>query len=395
MDNATLMQKAKARMLLKHVFFATLVISTRLRPAAPTETWCRTAATNGLEIVYSETFIDSLEDLDVVMFVLAHEVMHIMFKHSLRRNHRHHARWNIACDFAINLLLKRAGFKVWQHALCDEKYAGMSAEQIYDEREKEREKQGKKGGKPPKNFGDGGRPGEGTPDNGADPDEYDEGGLGGDILDPDSMTPDELAEVERQINQRVAQASAMARAAGQMPSEIERVVANILNPPLPWRQLLREYMTATAADDENWTRRNRRFSDYCLPARWSEAMGEIVIIGDTSGSMGDEIFGQIATEINEIREQLKPERVRVIWADDAACSREEVFEADQEVELHPKGGGGTDMRKPLRFVEKYDPLVCILITDGDTPWPVAEPDYPLIVILTRRNTCPIGRVIEM
>jgi predicted metal-dependent peptidase len=124
-------------------------------------------------------------------------------------------------------------------------------------------------------------------------------------------------------------------------------------------------------------------------------MGEIVIIGDTSGSMGNEVFGQIATEINEINEQVRPERVRVIWADDTNCAREEVFEQDEIVTLHPKGGGGTDMRKPLRYVEKFDPIVTILVTDGDTPWPRAEPDYPLIVLLTRRNTCPIGKVIEM
>ena len=107
------------------------------------------------------------------------------------------------------------------------------------------------------------------------------------------------------------------------------------------------------------------------------------------------MFAQVGCEIDEIAEQVKPERVRMIWADDAECSREEVFERGDEIVLHPKGGGGTDMRKPLKFAEEYDPIVVILITDGLTPWPNTEPPYPLIVICTTTANVPIGQVVRM
>ena len=41
------------------------------------------------------------------------------------------------------------------------------------------------------------------------------------------------------------------------------------------------------------------------------------------------------------------------------------------------------------------PIVCILITDGYTPWPKRDPDYPLIILCTTDQQCPIGQVIRV
>src|SRR5208282_4113569 len=171
-----------------------------------------------------------------------------------------------------------------------------------------------------------------------------------------------------------------------------RLVDGILNPPLPWQQVLAEFMyQSCVATDETWGRRDRRFPETYLPGRYSETMGEIVIIGDTSRSIGDQIFAQAGAEIDGMMHQVKPERVRVVWADDTDCAAEEIFEAGEPITLNPKGGGGTDMCKPLKFVEQYDPRVVILITDGYTPWPDVEPDYPLIVLMSTEAPCPIGK----
>jgi predicted metal-dependent peptidase len=117
-------------------------------------------------------------------------------------------------------------------------------------------------------------------------------------------------------------------------------------------------------------------------------MGELVVINDSSGSIRDAEIGVIASELNAIRETVNPERMRVIWADDCECSHEEVFEQNEPLELHPKGGGGTDMRKPLKFVEQYEPIITVLITDGHTPWPAIAPPFPLIVCCTTDEPVP-------
>ena len=91
---------------------------------------------------------------------------------------------------------------------------------------------------------------------------------------------------------------------------------------------------------------------------------------------------------------IKPSLIRVIWADDADCSRMETFEPEEELLLHPKGGGGTDMRLPLRYVEQFEPMVVILITDGYTPWPDSTP-YPLLVLCNTDVVAPIGDTIRV
>ena len=373
----TPMEQARSRLLLKHMFFATFLlnipceINNNLRPP--------TAATDMRKIMYHEGFINSLE-IDVVIFVLLHEMMHVMLKHGLRRNGRRPKQWNIACDYAINLQLFKAGIKLWPGCYFDMRFDGMSAEQIYDVLEQERGEgkgrgTGKGKGRP--------RPGAGEP--GEDEEEV-EGGVGEDLIEPEDLTDEEVNKITRDINQKIAQAQAAAR--GQMPAGMDILVEGELHPPLPWQSLLREYMLRVVQDEESWSRRNRRYSGVVLPGHYSIGMGELVMIGDTSGSMmGGNVFAQIGEEITSINIQTRPERVRVIWADDEDCSRQEIFEQGEDVVLHPVGGGGTDLRKPLRYVEQFNPDIVVLITDGYTPWPDEVP-YPLIVCCTTNALCP-------
>jgi predicted metal-dependent peptidase len=93
-------------------------------------------------------------------------------------------------------------------------------------------------------------------------------------------------------------------------------------------------------------------------------------------------------------EIVKPERIRVIWADDKECGAMEVFEPEDEIILNPIGGGGTDMRKPLKFAETFDPVCVILITDCFTPWPDRPTPYPLVTLSSTRKKCPHGTTIH-
>lgn len=360
-------QLARSRMMLRHAFFASLLMSATLieDPACPT------AYTDMRNIYYNPKFLDDLNDKDVVMFVLAHEMMHIMLKHGLGRcQHRNPKIWNIACDFVINILLKQNGFKLWDQCYHDKfpykwqadgtlvgtpvNWSGKGAEEIYDLIVDILKK-----------------------DHNADPGG---GGMNGDLHEA-MVDNAERGQMEREINQKVAQAAMAAKNMGSMPGHLKHLVDGILNPPLGWRELLRDFATKVAPSDENWNHRNRRFANVYLPRRLDLCMGELIIIGDTSGSLiGSTIYAQTGVEINEIREQVKPERVRVIWADDDECSSEQIFEADEEVVLVPQGGGGTDMRKPLKHVEQFDPIVCILVTDCYTPWPDQPTPFPLIVL---------------
>lgn len=374
------LKKVRALMLIKHPFFATLMmgmpmIETRDVP---------TAATDMRSLYINPDFVDTIDD-KVLMFVIAHEIMHTALKHGLRKQQRNHLRWNIACDYSINLTLKDDKFTVWDQALLDEKYRGpdkfaLSADVIYNLLTKEEDEQKQQGG--------GQQPGMGEP-----------GGshhspMLGDLKDVpgsgDPMAEDALAQ---DIQQRVAQAAAIARMTGNMSGNLERFVKQVLEPEVSWIDLLRNFMVETTQADEDWSIRNRRFEDIYLPSDHSEAMGELIAIGDASGSCYNDME-RYFTEFLSIAEQVNPERIRLIWAD-TKITNEQEFEAGDDIVIAPKGFGGTDMTVPLKYVEQFEPRVVVLFTDGHTPWPKEEPPYPLIVCCTTDAKCPVGERVQV
>lgn len=354
-----LMSKAKIRLLLRHVFFASLALSTPHEK----DTTIDTAYTDMTKIVYNPDFVDSLGDVDLALFVEVHELWHIIFEHGFHLDGRDPELANIAQDYAINWMMKGQGFKIWEHAYIDARFDGMSWYQIYDILKKE-----------------------GKPEGG--------GGMPGDVRRPPSMDPESKARIKQQIQQKVAQAASMARMAGQLSGVLGEIVGRILNPPLPWQEILQEHMTQVSRDSESWARRDRRHPEIYLPGRHSLRMGEIVFIADVSGSVSDDEARQVAGEIGAVAEFVKPERIRVAYCDTQVIG-EQTFEEGEEINLKIPRGGGTDMRVALNVVERYDPVVAVLITDGHTPWPTEEPPYPLIVICTTNQACPVGQVIRM
>lgn len=380
MSKLSVYEKARSRMLISHPFFATMLLSTPSIPNSQIETAC----TDMVRIWYNPDFIESLS-VKVAMFVMAHEAFHILLKHGLRQGFRDPQLANIAMDHAINLQLKKYGFEVWEHCCCDARFAGMPWEQIYKILKKEEQ------AKPKPQPGDGesqgmdakGRPlprkGQGMPRTGKHRDP-----IGNDCRAPEHAGPDEIRQIESRIDAQVVQAVQQARMAGAMPAGMELLVEGIVRPPVPWYEVLRSFMLQTVRELENWSRPNRRIPS--LPSYFNPGMGKIGLIGDTSGSMlGDRIFAQIGAEITEFNTVIKPEQTIVVWADYSECSHEQVFEPGDEVVLKPRGGGGTDMRLPLRYMEKHEVAVCLLVTDAETPWPDTETPFPLIVLTTRES----------
>lgn len=374
-NKPNILSKAKARLLMDHPFFATLLLTTPVVITTDVEL----AATDMQKIYFNPEFLASMTKVEEVMTVLVHEVGHNALLHSARLEARNPDLWNQACDHAINLMLEDQGFRPpacgW---LADPRYKGMSAEKIYDELRKN---------PPPK--GGSGKPGAGD-GNGRDR-------LHGDVMPvAGRQSPAEAAETTRKMKQKVAQAANAARLAGKLKGDLARMVNEFLDPKVPWVDVLRDYMLCIVKDDESWSKRNRRFGNIYLPARHSETMGPIVIIGDSSGSIwcSPEELETFATEIQSVSDLVQPEHIRLIWADTEVAG-EEVFERGDTLVFNVKGGGGTDMRVALSYVEQYNPEVVILMTDGYSPWPAQEPPFPLIVCCSTEVNIPIGNTIRI
>ena len=99
-----LIARAKSMLLVRHAFFASLALNLEYIETEETETM----ATDGKAIYYNPAWVATLELIEI-MSVIAHEVLHVAFCHHLRRNGRDQARWNKACDYAINWILVESG----------------------------------------------------------------------------------------------------------------------------------------------------------------------------------------------------------------------------------------------------------------------------------------------
>lgn len=394
--------KAKARLLMKHPFFATLLLRTEvvLTDQVPL------AATNGQQMFFNPAFLEKLS-IEDVMCVMCHEIGHDSLLHSLRMESRNHDLWNQACDHAINLMLVDQGFSCPKAVpggwLADPKYKGWSADKIYDDlRRNPPPPSGGQGGDDDDGDGDeqpggaGGKPGQGKPGKGKPGDGAKRDWLHGDLMPSPAKTEAEQAAAEQRAKQRVASAANMARMAGKLTGELERMVDEFLETKVPWTDVLRDFMLRVVKSRESWNHRNKRFSNIYLPRRHEKRMGPIVFIPDTSMSMWGDDMEKICSEMAHCANQTQPENITVLWAD-TAVKGTQVFTPDEFEfsKLKPVGGGGTDMTVPLKHAETLDPQVVVLMTDGHTPWPDVEPPFPLIVVCTTNIVAPVGVTIHI
>ncbi len=81
------------------------------------------------------------ESIDHCSFVIAHEGLHVVLGHWERVGDRDHTRWNMACDYFINDLLRRLDWDTPEWVLLPEKGkdakgrplpSGLTAEEYYD-----------------------------------------------------------------------------------------------------------------------------------------------------------------------------------------------------------------------------------------------------------------------
>src|SRR5574337_917215 len=99
-----------------------------------------TLCVNGVACWVNPKFWNQLTR-DQKLTATAHEIGYKMLLHPTRRGGRDPFIWNVAGDYVINLMLVESGFvplkdmtidgKPWSWC-CDEKYAGMTTEQVYD-----------------------------------------------------------------------------------------------------------------------------------------------------------------------------------------------------------------------------------------------------------------------
>ena len=351
-------KKARARLLLDYPFYGALAIRLDMVPAVNAgKHQIDTAATDGKAIYYNELYIDSLTHNELI-FLLAHEIGHVLFKHHTRRAGREPKTWNQAGDHAINLILSKEKIgTVIQGALVDKRFQNMATEQIF----KILQDQGGQGKKNQKDSN--------TID---DP-------CGGVIDRPKDQEP---AELESDLKESIQNAMQHAARAGKEPGQaIQSIVKNLIAPKANWRELLKNWISSQDQTDFSFVRpSNRSNNGYIMPGLYSESIGKIVIAIDTSGSVlsYQGAVDSFQVEINSLRRSFQTDIELLYFHKD--IYKIDNFQKYQDIKINITETGGTRIKPVFDHVKSNGQISGLIVfTDMEIfDFPKNDPRYPLL-----------------
>jgi predicted metal-dependent peptidase len=368
---------ARIGLLLRHPFFGNM--ATRLRIQAADE-WLMTAAVDGRNLFFNTQFFNAMNNKEVE-FVIAHEILHMVYDHLGRRDDRDPMLYNIAADYIVNNLLVRDRIGTKPKVVdCyqDFKYDKWTSEEVYDELFKQAKKNGEEFVKQLGEMldehldleGDGTEDGKG---NGRP-----------------RYSKAELDQIKDEIKEAMLQA-ATAAGAGNLPGEIARMIKEITEPKMDWRQLLRQQIQSTIRSDYTFSRPNRKgwHTGVVLPGMNFAETIDICIALDMSGSIGNDQASDFLGEIKGIMDEYKDYQIK-LWCFDTKVYNEQDFSADcgeDLTEYKLKGGGGTDFMCNWTYMKSHgiQPKKFIMFTDGYAWNSWGDPEYCDTIFIIHQN----------
>jgi predicted metal-dependent peptidase len=364
-------------------------------------------------LVVNPRFAEKLNERELV-FVLAHELLHLALRTHDRARGSRHLEFNYAHDYIINDILRHElGFEqVPAGGLDMPGSSKRSAEEIVLEMRRNApimpsrtsvfDGQETTVGRM---FGPRGR-GEGA--------EGGEQAEAGDVLDAQrekELFPDDVADQAERAGRMKEAASAglaLARAVGALkglrgenPGATSQVVTALRGLyRTPWEVVLQRWMESVAPGERTFARPSRRGADrtdVVLPGRRREGWILNVIV-DTSGSMTDEI-PRVLGAIADFCDAVAVDQIRLLQCD-VAITSDEMLSPMELADFRVSGYGGSDLTPAMERLAA-DPGVraAAIITDGEIQFPTEPMPYAVLWVLPPGRSASFhptyGRVVTM
>lgn len=346
---------ARIALLLKAPFFGNLATRMKLIRA---DDWLTTAATDGRNFYYCSDFILKLPPKQLE-FLFGHEVLHAVYDHVGRGKDHQRTVSNIAADYVVNadLLDQKVGERITiVPILYEPKYRGLTYEEVYEDLMKNVKKISLE--ELEQMLLDEHLDGEG---------EGDEDGKDG--KGRPKLTDEERQAIRDEVREAVLQAAQQA-GAGNLPAGVKRMIKELTEPQIDWRELLQQQIQSTFKNDYTWQRPSRKgwHTDAIMPGLKPGEMIDVCVALDQSGSISEADSRAFLSEIMGIMESYNEYRIHV-WSFDTKVYNPQVFTSDNVkdiMEYEPRGGGGTDFMANWEWMKdnEIEPKRFIMFTDG-------------------------------
>ena len=386
------------------------------------------AVTSGTVVMYNPSYVASITDNDVILGVLAHEVMHLALKHNMRQGSRnimlkfeekvivdgkeqtiptYVSLYNIAADIVINNMLVNNNIKLPEGGLIPSgnSYSifdvtinnidTLAAEEIYDMLAKELEKQCKnnKG----KGKGEGASVGVSFPDKSSAGDRSKDGDTPGTVydmkgkpkgfdrhlwddknneegkskgeLEDSDKDPSDMGEVD--WDKAVAEATETAHKQGKTPLGMEREFKVVKTKRLNLDGYLRKIVGEMIPQDYTWSKPKKSLINqgFYLPSTFGEKI-KILFSIDTSGSVTNEDLSNYMGIISNISKSHNTSvEFRLLTHDYDVHDDYHMYNGNMSklkgIKIH--GNGGTSHVPLFEYIHKkgYDRETKLLISFTD------------------------------
>ena len=354
----------------------------------------KTIATNGEDIRYNKSFMDS-KSINDQLFLYVHEVAHVFLAHPWRIRPEHiYDIAQQAADYVTNELVDAStSLSLPIGALHSYEYFGMGYEEVYaeliknnDTRKRDTSKQGTV------ERGDTGK-GD-SEDQSNDP-----------LADKSDSKEEKRKEKLKEAEAKMEQAIQIASITGDVSGDLKRIFSKLTERKTDWRTLLpTKVELLMGEDDYTFAVTNTSIDDeeFIYPGMSSEKTKDVVIIVDTSGSISNIMLTMMVSEIVTLIEAAEPERVHIISVDTSIKNIQVFDEGDTDIQsyIDLKGGGGTSFRPGFYYVDSLEeaPGSIIYLTDGlCSSYPAIEYDNTIWLVygMLKSFKPPFGDVIFM
>jgi len=195
-----------------------------------------------------------------------------------------------------------------------------------------------------------------------------------------ALTDMSADEVRQLISERARDATE--KSCGNIPGHLKQSLESLNNPIVSWQKIIRQFFgTHLGGQRLTYARANRRNNAFGIKGVSHRACSEMVVIVDTSGSISEEELKQFFAEIDAISSHTT---VYVLqW--DAAFNGIAKYRRNMWKSWSINGGGGTDMREPVKYLEDNGLVkdVVVMFTDGEVngQWPEKR-NFPMLFCIT-------------
>ena len=362
-----------------------------------------------ITLIYDPNLLMKTEDNQIIR-VIEHEGMHLLNKHisrllrmlaneiSEKNKQPKVMAWNIAADCSVNvqanirepLIIDKTPWPPCLPGMYNLKEGKVTEEYFYELLKQAKQNSGKQNCKNCKNKNKNGEDGKGNQICENCQGDKDGDGFGNQAFDDHKKWSEcakdvaDLSALSRKVDsnlQTIIRDSAKTfKSRGSLPSHISQLIEEALKPPkAPYYQIIRKLVRGSRFSKfrRSPTKINRKrtyvftLGDDCVPeispfpGKTRDMTFDIVVLIDTSGSMGNDDILEGLSGIKNIIEKDRNCHTTVLEVD-AGVEKEYIVKRVRDIQFKIKGRGGTSLRPGLERARQLGCDVCLAFTDGFT-----------------------------